>query len=79
MKDFQEHTSVILRYLYSPNHDCSMGNSFISRSKNYGNKINAESIKDLSLGLWWQEKDTIIYAHDKGKMEPRWTIAECVA
>lgn len=67
VKDFQEHTSVILRHVYSSNHDCSMDNSFVSRTKYQGNKIKAESIKDLSLGLWWQGKDIKKYAHDKGE------------
>lgn len=48
-----------------------MDNSFISRSKYQGNEINAESIKDLSLGLWLQGKDIRKYAHDKGEVSPR--------
>lgn len=71
VKDFQEQTSVILRHVYSPNHDCSMDNSFLSKSKYQGNEINAESIKDLSLGLWLQGKDIRKYAHDKGEVSPR--------
>lgn len=44
-----------------------MDNSFVTRSKYQGNKIKAESIKDLSLGLWWQGKDIRKYARDKGE------------